>query len=476
MKDDRNTPEDIHKWANISRSVLNGIIGDYLAKENNPLAIEMAFYHYNHPLILNENLAHQLMFSSGKPLTNKIIVLIHGLTNLETIWDFKADLNTHQDIQNKNHQQTPSKQVNDANSITSGNIDFDNYGLRLQRDFDYTPLFLRYNTGLSIKENGKNLSDLLTQFIKFYPIPVDELVLMGFSMGGLLSRSAQKFACDNNLYWLEKLTNCYYIGTPHEGSPVEKISYITSSIVKSVPLTYVNQWADWIDLRSQGIKDLKDGLLDLNDTSSSSENNEPDPYKQSVKCGSFVEHAQHHFISGGLSKSKNSVTNKLIGDTLVRHSSAHPMSAPDNAKNSHFEGISHVPLAHSNRVYQQIKQWFNEHTTNHPTVSFKEQKAATSLDHDVPKTNELSSNEIISGTLELLLQAYGRRLNSTDKKKHASVKETNTTLEKAPTVSNLSKPLSKTHKDVIDSIYYSLKKGGKLAKKGVALLDKKNNN
>ncbi len=472
MKDNKSNSAEINKWANISRSVLNGIVGDYLAKENNPLAIEMAFYHHGHPLILNEGLAHQLRFHSNKPLTNKVIVLIHGLTNLETIWDFRADSNTQQDIQGQTQQQTLSEQKIHGKILTS---ELDNYGFRLQRDFGYTPFFLRYNTGLSIKENGQNLSDLLIQLFKFYPIQVDDLVLMGFSMGGLLSRSAQKIAHDNDLAWLKKLANCYYIGTPHEGSPLEKFGHLTSSIVKSVPLNYINQWADWIDLRSQGIKDLKDGLINLNNTSSSPESNESDPYKQSVKCGSFVEHAQHHFISGGVSENKDSVANKLVGDTLVRYSSAHPISAPDNAKNSHFEGITHVPLAHSNKVYQQIKQWFNEHISQQPVVSFKAEDTAVSFDDNTPRVNELSSQEIISSTLDLLLQAYEHGVNSVEKTHHSIVNNTHATLEKVPTVRNISTPLSKTHKDIVDTIYSSLKIGGKLAQKGVDFIRQKKN-
>jgi len=433
----------------------------------------MAFYHYGHRLVLNETLAHQLRFPSNKPLTNKVIVLIHGLTNLETIWNFRANSNGQQDNQIPNQQQTQDKEGVDSNTLTSQHIELDNYGTRLQCDFGYTPLFLRYNTGLSIKENGQNLSNLLSHLFKSYPIEIDELVLMGFSMGGLLSRSAQKIANDNGSTWLEKLTNGYYIGTPHEGSPLEKFGHITSSVVKSVPLSYVNQWADWIDLRSQGIKDLKDGLINLNNTSQSPDSNESDPYKQSVKCGSFVEHAQHHFVSGGVSENKDGVTNKLVGDTLVRHSSAHPISAPDDAKNAHFEGISHVPLAHSEKVYQQIKQWFSEHITDHCVISFKAQETAISFDGNTPKTKELSSHEIISGTLDLLLKAYDRGVNSVEKTHNSIVNETNTALEKIPAVKKISSPLSKTHKEITDTIYYSLKKGGKLAQKGADLIRKR---
>jgi len=469
MKDDKSNSADIDKWANLSRSVLNGIVGDYLARENNPLAIEMAFYHYGQPLVLNETLDQQLRFSANRPLTNKVIVLIHGLTNLETIWNFKAELN----VNPETLQQSSQMKKTDDDAMENKNIELDNYGLRLQQDFDYTPLFLRYNTGLSIKENGQNLSDLLTRLIEFYPIQVDDLVLMGFSMGGLLSRSAQKLAHDSKLAWLEKLTNCYYIGTPHEGSPLEKFSHLTSSIIKSVPLSYVNQWAEWIDFRSQGIKDLRDGLVDLNKTSSSPDCEEPDPYKQSMKCGSFVDHAQHHFISGGVSEHKGGVANKLVGDTLVRHSSAHPISAPDNAKSSHFEGISHVPLAHSDRVYQQIKQWFNEHTTEHPTLLFNEQEATSSVNNNVAKENELSSHEIISGTVDLLLKAYSKSIEHIEDSHRSVVGKTNTALEKVPVVKSVSSPIAATHKDIIDTIYYSLKKGGKLAQKGADLIRQK---
>ena len=42
---ENNKKHDIHKhWGRLGRSVLNGMIGDYLEKENNPLAIKMGFY------------------------------------------------------------------------------------------------------------------------------------------------------------------------------------------------------------------------------------------------------------------------------------------------------------------------------------------------------------------------------------------------------------------------------------------------
>jgi len=60
------------------------MIGEYLEKEKNPLAIPMEFYHRSKKLSLDSQLAQQLSF----PLSNKIVILVHGLTQLETVWDF----------------------------------------------------------------------------------------------------------------------------------------------------------------------------------------------------------------------------------------------------------------------------------------------------------------------------------------------------------------------------------------------------
>ena len=70
-----------HHWGRLGRSILNGVIGDYLEKENNPLAIRMGFYHQFNRLVLDDKLALQL----DTPLSNKIVIFVHGLTNLESV-------------------------------------------------------------------------------------------------------------------------------------------------------------------------------------------------------------------------------------------------------------------------------------------------------------------------------------------------------------------------------------------------------
>jgi len=455
--DEKNSKQvDIQSWANLSRSVLNGVVGDYLVKENNPLAIEMAFYHQDKALVLDETLAQQLHDQSDKTLSNKIIVLVHGLTNLETVWDLKPD------ISEIEQGEGVSENAND----TSVDNAIDNYGLRIQKAYGFSPFYLRYNTGLSIQENGHQLSELLSQLASAYPIEIDEIVLMGFSMGGLLIRSAQKVAQDTKLGWIERLSNCYYIGTPHEGSPLEKFGHLTSSIVRLIPREYISHWADWIDMRSEGIQDLKHGLLHLKNPDADTEVDQDDPYEQSVRCGSFYTHAQHHFISGALSRNKDSLVNKFFGDSLVRHSSANPISAPEDSKQAHFAGIPHIPLAHSEKVYQQIKQWFDEHDE----IELKYAEPAADLESGSSQPDRLSNQEIISGTIDLLTTAYDHTVEAVEKVHHSITKEPYTLLKKIPVVKEVSEPVSIAHKEILDTIYFSLKEGGKLAHKGARLI------
>jgi pimeloyl-ACP methyl ester carboxylesterase len=451
MDEQERKQADIKKWATLSRSILNGVVGDYLAKENNPLAIEMAFYHQDKALDLSQPLVQSMQGRSEKQLSNKIIVLVHGLTNLETVWDFKSDSGSEDEP-----QETVSKK--------------DNYGLRIQDSYSFTPFYLRYNTGLSIKENGEKFNILLSQLAESYPIEIDEIVLMGFSMGGLLVRGAQQLAQDTQAQWIKKLSNCYYIGTPHEGSPLEKFGHLTSSIVRLMPREYISHWADWIDVRSEGIQDLKHGLLNLKQTDENQMPEQDDPYEQSVRCGSFYVGAQHHFISGALSENKDSLVNKFFGDSLVRHSSANPISAPEDCKSAHFDGVPHIPLAHSERVYQQIKQWFDEHEHH---IELKYAERSNTIDEHSISSQGLSNQEVISGTIDLLVTAYDHTVVAVEKVHHSIADENFKILKKIPVVAEVTKPISTSHKEILDTIYFSLKEGGKLAHKGAKLINLK---
>lgn len=439
------------QWGRLGRSVLNGVIGDYLDKQNNPLAIKMAFYHNFKALSLDDSLAYQLDF----PLTNKVVVLVHGLTNLETVWDFDRP------AQAENAAVNPNKTLDeyvdnyiDSYFDYSGGRSRENYGSKLQADFGMTPFFLRYNTGLTLEKNAREFSALLSKLFSAYPIEIDQLVLVGFSMGGLLTRYAQAMAMQAKAVpeWRQKLSECFYIGTPHEGSPLEKFGHITGEVLRHIPKEYVSHWADWVDVRSEGIQDLKDGLRYLNKATEA----------ENSVCDSFTEHAGHYFISGAISK-KNTLMNKLVGDSLVRQKSANPRSAPLNCRNAHFEGIVHMHLANSKRVYQQIKNWLEEDTYRPSSLANCPVKTFGPIKKPFIERNEhdISTQELIAGTLDLLASGYEKTLETVETMHYAIADEPFSVLQKIPVVSQMAEPIEATHKQILDSVYRVLRTGGK---------------
>lgn len=452
MSQTNENEEQYRHWGRLGRSVLNGVIGDYLEKENNPLAIKMGFYYQYQRLVLDEQLALQVDY----PLTNKIVVFVHGLTNLETVWDYHR------------HAITPDESLVDH--YIDSCFDFkgegarENYGSKLQHEFGYTPFYLRYNTGLSLEKNGRELASQLTDLLEAYPIKVDDLMLVGFSMGGLLLRHAQYCALKSNLTWLSKLSKCMYLGTPHEGSPLEKLGHFTGEIVRHIPRDYINHWADWIDRRSEGIQDLKHGLKFMQ--------GKP---KDSEACASFVEHARHYFISGSVGGHEDSILGRLVGDSLVRHGSANPASAPTNSQNAHFEGLPHIPLAHSERVYQQIAAWVEEDEVRQrsssgvtkPLMRYETIRKPYIADESL---QDPSGQAILAGAIDLFASAYDKTLEAVETVHYSISEEPFYVLQKVPVLSQVANPVESAHRDILDVVYRSLRSGGKLVHRAAKVL------
>ena len=156
-------------------AALNGVFGDYLADTGNPLAIPM-----------------QLRDAEGLPLQAaptgagpRPLLLIHGLCMNDLQWQaggFAAALAA----------------------------------------LGYTPLHLHYNSGRHISQNGQELAALLEQMVAVWPTELQDITLLGHSMGGLLARSAVHQATAAKMRWPKKLTQLVTLGTPHFGAPLER--------------------------------------------------------------------------------------------------------------------------------------------------------------------------------------------------------------------------------------------------------------
>ena len=141
-------------------SALNGVLGDHLVECENPLAIPMQLRRGGRPI------------EPGWPsLGGKLLLLVHGLCMNDRQW------------RRKGHD----------------------HGAALARELGYTPLYLFYNSGRHVSENGRELAVLLEEFVVAFPTPVEEITILAHSMGGLVARSAGHLAVEEGLSWPRQL-------------------------------------------------------------------------------------------------------------------------------------------------------------------------------------------------------------------------------------------------------------------------------
>lgn len=315
-----------------SMSILNGLIGDYLADKELAIAVQMAFYHQHHALALDtQSLQQAFSGADGKGLTNKLCIMVHGLGCTERVWGMKSD----------------SEQT---------------YGSLLADDLGYTPLYVRYNTGLHISHNGQMLAELMTELLENYPIEVKEVIFITHSMGGLVTRSACFYGSQFEKPWTNKVRQLYFLGSPHLGADLEKFSSVVTKTLKTLPLPYTQLLGALFDMRSSGIKDLRFGYVRDEDWQGQDEQSLVNN-KQTVP---LLEGADHFVITGTVHKDSEHVLSQFFGDALVRKYSATGQS--DNDKHhlpflpenqAEFTQLMHVRLAQSRRVYKQILHWVN---------------------------------------------------------------------------------------------------------------------
>jgi len=294
-----------------SIAILNGAIGDYLAKTGNGLATETTLFSSigGAPLRLEPD---ELARAFPSP-PRRVVFLVHGLMCTESVW-----------------------------RIPGGG----DYGSLLAEDLGFCPIYVRYNTGLPLAESGASLARALELFVEGYPVRPDEIVLIGHSMGGLVARSACHVARGEAQRWLPLVRRAVYIGTPHLGTPLERVGRVVARLLRAVPDPYARLVADIGDLRSAGIKDLGEGLREAR---------HPVP---------LLPEIEHFLVAGSLSDPWLAT---LFGDALVPVHSAmngyldHPGGGlPENLKI--LEGSDHMAIARDPSVYGYIREWCTERT------------------------------------------------------------------------------------------------------------------
>ena len=202
-------------------AALNGVLGDYLAASGNPLAIPMGLRAAGAPLPLAKA---ALTAAFPQPSTH-VVVLVHGLCMNPLQW------------------------------MRNGH----DHGAALARDTGCTPLYLHYNTGRHISENGRDFAAVVDALWREWPHPIEQLTLIGHSMGGLVARSACHYASVAGQPWIGRLAHLVCLGTPHLGAPLERAGKWADYLIGISP--YSAPFARLGKVRSAGVQDLGHGYL-----------------------------------------------------------------------------------------------------------------------------------------------------------------------------------------------------------------------
>ncbi|MDP9139186.1 MAG: GPI inositol-deacylase [Pseudomonadota bacterium] len=306
---------DFHRDSAIA--ALGGLFGDHAARKRNPLMPQLGFYkdgsrHALTPAALAE---------AYPQATRKLVVFVHGLSCTEHGWKFYVD---------------PAQP------------DTADYGTRLAVEFGYTPLYLRYNTGLHISKNGRRLSRQLAQLLVGWPTEVDEIVLIGHSMGGLVLRAAAAHAMTLNEGWASKVSRLICLGSPHRGAPLEQAVDGLTRVLGRFDLT--RPWGELLEARSVGVRDLKHGATSDADWRSGVTREWRPP--QAI---ARLPHAQYHFIGCSLGASERDPLGQFLGDGLVRLPSSLAADLADAHTVTLFK-VNHMRLLNHPLVYRHLRE------------------------------------------------------------------------------------------------------------------------
>jgi pimeloyl-ACP methyl ester carboxylesterase len=301
-------------------SALNGAFGDALLRQGNPLALRMAVRRNGQDV----GITRSGMRSAYPNAKSRLVVFVHGLCETDEAWKLGAG------------RHVP-------------------YGHRMEIELGYTPVYLRYNTGRHISENGRELAVLLEDLVAAWPVQVDEVVLIGHSMGGLVGRSACHYGADSAC--VAKVRHVFTLGTPHRGAPLEQATNAATAALARLPET--RPIAKALNLRSSGIKDLRYGYL----TDECWMDQDCDAYlRTSAQEIPFLPTARHYFICATLTREADAPVGRIIGDLLVLPPSAWAHEGRGKRLRFpiehyyHVGGANHFDLLNHRAIFDQMRR------------------------------------------------------------------------------------------------------------------------
>jgi pimeloyl-ACP methyl ester carboxylesterase len=315
-------PIDRSTVGRLAVGALNGMFGDALRRDESVLTLKMSLRRGGADVALDAS----SLAAAFPDATPRLAVFLHGLCETDDAWKLGA-----------------------ARHVP--------YGTRLQVERGYTPLYIRFNSGLHVSENGRELAQLLHRLTRSWPVEVGEIALIGHSMGGLVARSACHY--DAAAGWTDLVRHVFMLGTPHRGASLERVVNRLGAALGRLPET--QGFARPINVRSAGIKDLRYGYLTDEDWFG----HDPDVYlRKTAREIPFLPTANHYFVCATLSREADGPLGRMVGDLLVLHASAWGHGGGERLRfpvdhYRHIGGANHFDLLNHPAIYEQIKGWLS---------------------------------------------------------------------------------------------------------------------
>jgi triacylglycerol lipase len=272
-------------------AVVNGLIGESLDDRAHPMAIRTA------ARVDGRDVTD---FAQAYPdATGDVVVFLHGLVEDDESWRW---------------------------GLAPGGA---TYAERLPADTGWTPVTVRYNSGLSVARNGELLSDLLAGLVRDWPTPVRNVAVVGHSMGGLVALAA----CQHGVAevgrpapWTSLVRHVVCLGTPHLGAPLEQLVFWGARALSVFPES--SPFAAILNIRSAGILDLRSAALECLP----------------------LDGTAYHCVSASL----GGPLGLVVGDLLVRRSSA--TGRIPGATSQHLPDTHHFQLLNHPEVYADLRR------------------------------------------------------------------------------------------------------------------------
>lgn len=287
-------------------AAVNGLIGEEIRRERPRLAIEMGVRHEGRDVPLTPGDVARAFPGA----TDRIVVFVHGLCENEAYW------NRHRDRLGSTYGETLARR-------------------------GWTPVYLRVNTGLPLRENGVVLASLVQRLVDAWPTEVRRIALVGHSLGGLVLRASSAVVADGDgpAAWTHLVSDVVTLGTPHLGSWFAVGADRASRTLARAP--EVAAFGRIIDRQAPGIHDLIEGLA-----------HDVPP----------LPHARYRLVSATLTRSARHPLAQAVGDLLVTPRSAvgRDRRGTDlfpGAEVLHLGRTDHFGLLNHPEVHTALARW-----------------------------------------------------------------------------------------------------------------------